>query len=261
MRRFLALLFLTALLAGATGCGMAGSDTVPVFTTVPTAAYAEAPTQLPSSTDRQLSVIWENRSLWEKEDLADAWCYAVTDLDSNGRLELVSSFTQGTGHFVTTRLFEVNADHTGLVSIENVNEYGENIILTSGYQSSGLESVPSFYDSATDTYYYIQRNTVKVSSLEYCEGTSAVSFRQGQLSRESLAFKTTSYSEGGVPLPDTYQNAAGESISEAEYASIAETLYQGMDVRVAYIRWLDCMDAEELTLDHLKASWEGFSNS
>lgn len=251
MKRMLAFFLMLALCL--TGCGLFGQDpTAPVFTTVPPET---APTEAPDPYASQLRLIWQEMDSWIKDPYADAWCYAVTDLDSNGRLEFISSDTQGTGHFVTTRMWEVNEDGTALLPIENSNEYGNGIALTSGYQSGGKETVPCFYDSSTDTYFYIQKVTTSLSSQEYVEVTSAVSFSNGSLSRTVLGSKTTTHEPNSV----TYEDGSGNPIEEADYVAIAETYFAGFLTTNACIRWLDCVAIADLTEDMLTTSWEGFS--
>lgn len=252
MKRMVALFLLLSLCL--TGCGLFGSDpTAPVFTTVPTETTA-----VPETVDLyadQLTLIWQEMDSWIQDPYADAWCYAVTDLDGNGRLEFISSDTQGTGHFIYTRMWEVSEDLTALVPIENSDEYGDGIILTSGYQSGGAETVPCFYDSGTNTWFYIQRITTKTSATEYTEVTSAVSFSNGSLSRTVLGSKTATYEPNSV----TYADGSGNPIGEAEYAAIAETYFAGFPTTNAHIRWLDCVAIPDLAEDMLQTSWEGFS--
>lgn len=258
MKRLFSLFLLFSLTL--TGCGLFDGDpTAPVFTTVPpeTTAPTET-TTAPISADPyadQLALIWREMDSWIQDPYADAWCYAVTDLDGNGRLEFLSSDTQGTGHFVTTRMWEISEDGTALVPIENSSEYGGGIALTSGYQSGGQETVPCFYDSGAGIYSYIQKITAKTSATEYTEVTSAVSFSNGALGRTILGSKTATYESDSV----TYEDADGNPITEAEYVSIAETHFAGYSTTNAQILWLDCVSIADLAEEMLTTSWNGFS--
>ena len=63
----------------------------------------------------QVKLIAENRDLWlDTSQQADTMMYAVTDMDENGRLELISTVTEGTGQFTSTRFWEVSADFSKL---------------------------------------------------------------------------------------------------------------------------------------------------
>lgn len=74
----------------------------------------------------QVKLIAENRDLWLVTDatVADIAQYAVTDLDDNGRLELIATFTEGTGQFSSTSAWEVSEDFASLQPVEYL--FGEN---------------------------------------------------------------------------------------------------------------------------------------
>lgn len=250
-RMFITLLILCL---GLTGCGLFDPDpTAPVFTTVPPETVPE--TTVPDTYADQLSLIWREMDCWIKDPYADAWCYAVTDLDGNGLLEFISSDTQGTGHYTTTRMWEVSADFATLVPVENSNEYGGGVVLSSGYQSGGTETVPCFYDGETNTWFYIRKDTFPTSARENVETTCAVSFSHGKLSRILLGTMTTTFEPGSV----TYADGDGNVITEAEYVAIAETHFAGYPTTNAQIHWLDCVAIGDLTEDMPQTSWEGFS--
>ena len=73
----------------------------------------------------QVKLIAENKDLWLVTDVneADLYQYAVTDLDENGRLELIATITEGSGQFSTTHFYEVSEDFSKLEPLEYA--YGE----------------------------------------------------------------------------------------------------------------------------------------
>ncbi len=68
----------------------------------------------------QVKLIAENRDVWLSADpqQADLMRYAVADMDENGRLELISTVTEGTGQFSSTRFYEVSEDFSKLEPVE-----------------------------------------------------------------------------------------------------------------------------------------------
>ena len=81
----------------------------------------------------QLVTIWDARQTWRVLEETDGWCYAVTDLDGNGRLEILSSETHGTGNYTTLRAWEVSEDGASLNPIAAPTDDGEGgPILSSG---------------------------------------------------------------------------------------------------------------------------------
>ena len=252
MKRYFALFLTLFLLLSLVGCALPGEDTTqPVFTTVPPEPTAPPATQ-PDSYSKQLDLIWQEMDSWIQDPYADVWCYAVTDLDGNGRLEIISSDTQGSGHYVTTRMLEVNEELTGLTAIENDNEYTNNICLTSGYQSGGLETIPCMYDG--ESYSYFQQTTIRISTTEYAQTLTAISFLNGALSRTVLGSKETLYPNGGGTPSESCFDGEGNPISPEEYAKIPATFPES-----AQIRWLECVSIPDLSREMLDTSWAGFS--
>ena len=58
--------------------------------------------------EKQLNLIMNNKNLWYKDTEFEKYSYAVTDLDKNGRIEIISSVCQGTGIYTYTEIYEVN---------------------------------------------------------------------------------------------------------------------------------------------------------
>lgn len=249
MKRFLSLILVLSLVSCLAGCSFSAEDTtMPVFTTVP-----PEPTEQPDPYAEQLELIWQEMDSWIQDPYADAWCYAVTDLDGNGRLEIISSDTQGTGHFVTTRILEVNETHTGLTTVQGSGE-SNSICLTSSYQSSdGLEDIPCLFYADDNVWFYVQESTTQLSATEYAESRTAVSLQNGVLDRIILGTKLTTYPDGGSPT-EVWLDTRGEPISQAGYDA-ALSSYNA----TAQIRWLECVSIPDLSWEMLDTSWSQFS--
>ena len=69
----------------------------------------------------QISLIYSNFAETFKQ-VADGevWSYTVTDLDHNGRLELLAASIQGSGRFTHVKAWEVGEDQKSFISC-NVN--------------------------------------------------------------------------------------------------------------------------------------------
>lgn len=250
MKRYFALFLMLLLILS--GCAFPGEDAnQPVITILPPEPMVP-PTTQPDIYAGQLDLIWQEMDSWIQDPYVDVWCYAVTDLDGNGRLEIISSDTHGSGHYVTTRMLEVNDSLTGLTAIPNDNEYNNNICLTSGYQSGALETIPCTRDG--EGYSYFQETTVRISATQSVQTRTAVSFRDGALSRTALGSKETQYpSEGGTPSESCF-DGDGNPISPEEYAEIPAA-FPGS----AQILWLECVSIPDLSREMLDTSWAGFS--
>ena len=110
MKKTLSILLALALIFSLAAC--AGSQEEP--------EPAPAVPENASDPAEQVKLIAENRDLWLSADpqQADLMQYAVSDMDENGRLELISTVMEGTGRFSTTRFYEVSEDFSKLEPVE-----------------------------------------------------------------------------------------------------------------------------------------------
>ena len=74
-------------------------------------AFAEA------DVDSQLALMASLPNLGVDTTL-NSWNYVVTDLDRNGRLELITATLQGTGLYTYLNAYEVSEDGSQLVPVE-----------------------------------------------------------------------------------------------------------------------------------------------
>ena len=253
------------LLCGCAKAKQAAPETV--ATTFSSAEIATAPSETaPVSTasslsvENQLLLVYENIDTWHALEETDGWCYAVTDMDGNGRLEILSSETHGTGHFTTFRAWEVGEDGTSLVPIAEDGEYESPVVMGSTrYDGEGLstDAVDKFTD-ADGKSYYIQTDDVKDGAAHYYETKSAVFLENGKINRKILGFKQTEYLDGGANCVVTYQSDVdGAEISEAEYN--APSRLSGMEHTTAQIGWLVYVHTQNMTQALLNESYLAFS--
>ena len=241
-------------------CGC--SQAKPAETTVPVTEIAAPVTTAPDmlSADMQLKTIWEARDTWHVLEETEGWCYAVTDLDGNGRLEILSSETHGTGNFTTLRAWEVGEDGASLNPITENGEYGSGVVMSSGYVSDenpSVETVVSYTDGSVT--YYIQDDMNKDGCAHYYERKLAVFLKDGKLEELTLATMQTDYDENGGETV-TCQDADGKMISQNDYDTAGERHFAGLFRKNAAIGWLTCLHSEELREDLLRQSWKCFQN-
>lgn len=233
----------------------------PTETTAAPSETAAVSAASPLSVENQLTLLYENLDTWRVLDESDGWCYAVTDLDGNGRLEILSSETHGTGHFTTFRAWEIGEDGASLVPIAEDGEYGSPVVMGSArYDVEGLstDAVDKFTDPASGRTYYVQTDDVKDGAAHYYETKSAVFLENGKMNREILGFKQTEYLDGGENCIVTYQSDVdGSEISEAEYNSPPRL--SGMEHTTAQIGWLVYVHTQDMTQAQLNESYLAFS--
>ena len=109
------------------------------------AVMPAAPSVIPEEQQKQL--IMDNYLLWAYTEPWDSpWFYTFTDLDHNGRLEVLAAVTEGTGIFTYVHFYEVTADGSG---IENCYHANEEIEGPDDWPEIILEALPCYYDVAS----------------------------------------------------------------------------------------------------------------
>lgn len=196
----------------------------------------------------QLNVIFNNKNLWYKDTEFEKYSYAVTDLDKNGRIEIISSICQGTGIYTYTTIYEVSENGDGLILCEsNLEEYdSQSDIIKNSWEV--------FYDNTNNKYHYIFDDLTKNGAAESYESKRDFCLSNGKISEKYLAYKTTIY-QNGVPKV-TYTDSENKEISEAEYNNIENKIFENYEKMIVNIEWL--IDYTEIKLENLEYSYNNF---
>ena len=257
----MALLLSTAILAG---CAAAPKDAVtsePPTSSTPAPPGSSGPskpvepdtpaqTGTPTPEDdtsfpAQLQLIADSVKTWAVDpDFADDRTgYAVTDLDNNGRLELIAANQGGTGQYTYAFFYEVNKTFTALDPLAYNFPEGD-----SQPDLMDTDPIPLFWGGTSDAFTYIFRDWGKASAADYWEALWALTLQDGVLAVEPLGTKLISYDPNGGEAA-LYTNAAGNPITAAEYENFAAA-YPDRTQSASVIHWLIFNRGESiLTLD------------
>lgn len=222
--RIAALLLAALMLPGVSACGRAEPQPTP----------APAPTQTVLPAMEQRRVLEENRALWafEEGDYAPDWAYTFTDLDHNGRMEVLSASTQGTGIFTYARFYEVLADGSG---VRNLYHADGEIEGPDDWPEVIRDALPCYYDRANDRYYYVCQNDVRDGAAHGMSQWAALCLKDGAADWEYLAARDVQWTETGEHV--TCTDAAGNPISEQDYDSAVERRFAGMERSELRLSW------------------------
>ena len=216
MKKFLSILLALALVFSLAACS--GSQQ-------PAEEPQENGGEASGDPDEQVKLIAANRDLWLVTDpsQADFMSYAVTDLDGNGRLELIATITEGTGRFSTTQFWEVSEDFTELKPVEylfgethsepDINGHesfrsykGElgNFIVAMDEMANGYAE--QYY---TQDFFVLRDGVVNAGSIAYCMVLAEDSNGDGE--PEMHAYYYTSGDETETELtPEAFAQAADD---------------------------------------------------
>ena len=189
--------------------------------------------------EKQIDVIMNNIDTWNlstDEDIYAPYGYAITDLDQNGRLEIIASSCQGTGIYTYSNYYEVNESLNGLNKIERHVEEG------SSEADIMLPTVKVFIDKAANEYHYIFDDLVKASAAEYYENKQDIVLKNGRLYEKTIAYRNTVYTDSNPNV--TLKDANNKEITAEDYALIENKLFSNLELKFANIEWVSTTDVD-----------------
>ena len=204
----------------------------------------------------QITLLAVNYSQWVKSDSAAPYSFAVTDLDRNGRLEVVASVCMGTGFFSFTDIWEVNETFDGVTLCKSSDEENS--------QSDIIVPSLTAYVRKDDCH-YIVTDVIRSGYAYNREEIRSFLFKDGGYSEELLAYRETEVSEDYEETA-TYYNANGEVISEAEFEQMPKVRFPAdFKPYTVTFGWQSLYEDEIAVMgatawqDVLSESWDGFS--
>ena len=152
--------------------------------------------------------------------------YTVTDLDGNGRLEIISADYSGDDQTTVSHIWEVGEDgKLQKVDLPWAEEESQPDLIT--------KSTKAWYDSSEDIYYYLFTNEEKTEDGSFRERKLTISLKDGKLSSEVLAEKMTD--ETGT---EQFLDAEGSEISAEDYENAGEEKYSELKEKSVKFKWI-----------------------
>lgn len=230
-----------------TGC----SSTPPVTETeAPTAADLSSPQE-------QIKLLMSQVALWQvpSEGASETCYYAVTDLDRNGRLEILAASTQGTGIYTYGTVHEVSADYTDVQECMTPCKEDKDL------PEIIMDSTPAAYDADAGCYDYLFTNDTRNGAAEHYQSIVAVRLQDGVLTCTTLANSYDHWIDEGqeeheyaIPSGDSFMQVSAE-----QYASTMSDYQAERQGFTANFKWFTF--EEEVNEAVLTSSWETFNAS
>ena len=275
MKRFLAILLSLSLVLALAACGKSEAPSVdipdpkgadPVETTEGTEPADSSVDKSVPLYDDQLQLMADNADVWLSEDGFGQTLYAVTDLDENGRYELISSLTQGTGQFTTLNFYEVSEDKQSLVPV--AYDYGKE---HSEPDMSLNSTVRCFSNS--DGNYFVVSDYLRNGYAENYYITEWLRLKDGKVDVEPIAYCSVLVEHPVDGAEDEFETniyyyTGGDStevdLDREGYKNAANEHFDGYERRICNLMWTqisgDASDSDEIK-SQLKTSLDGFSFS
>lgn len=214
-------------------CGGKQAETVhlPAPTEVPTASPAPTPVSpvLPESDQRAL--IERSRSVWLPEGLEyETWYQAVTDLDRNGRLEVLTASLQGSGLYTYVNCWEVSEQGTALVQCPDNTGEGE------AWPDIIKDRLSGYRDPVSGRMTYVCEDVTRDGAAHYLTSKQSFCLDHGQITLHVLATMDEVYTTETVSMKN-YYDGSDAPITEQEYNSAEERAFAGQEQGEISLNW------------------------
>lgn len=211
----------------------------------------------PADPQEQIKLLMKNVDTWRvPNDLEyEPYYYTVTDLDHNGRLEIIGASTQGTGIYTYGVVYEVGADFSSVQ--ECMTPCKEN----SDLPELIMNSAPAAYDEAAHVYDYLFTNDTRNGAAEHYQSIVAVRLTDGMLTCTVLANSYDHYIDSGLEQHE-YAVPSGDSFlpsSKEEYDSIISNYQSARQPFTAKFEWFNF--EKTVNEEVLLSSWNVFQSS
>ena len=210
--------------------------------------------------EEQIELISSQSDMWLENNGSEVglYCYAVTDLDHNGRLEVIaSSGSQGSGGHTMSVYYQVSRDGTRL---RRIHEEG-------GSTSDIVEEIKTaFVDPVTGTTYYCVYDYTSGGAGARYVWYGAMVLRDGLITNRTYAEGECTWNRKKTDEVWHYSYWRGgkeKKIRGSDIDSLASAFFDGFEKKKVSISWLYMDEGKTPSKKKLKRmlakSYNGFS--
>ena len=217
-----------------------------LFMSIGLSAWAAPVRASDESTAEQIYLILAQFDSLKQDGGSDAWLYAVTDLDHNGRLELIAAPAQGG---IQPCVWEAGTDGKTL-SACTISRTGDQ-----PFPAITVNNADTYYDQASDTWHYAFNAHREVSANEVYDSKCAVSLVNGAVSGEVFATAHSTFSNNAVNV--AYTGKDGAAITGDAFNAAADAAYPGTVKCSTNFYWFHASEANASRLMDSYAAFKG----
>ena len=217
-----------------------------LFMSIGLSAWAAPVRASDESTAEQIYLILAQFDSLKQDGGSDAWLYAVTDLDHNGRLELIAAPAQGG---MQPCVWEAGTDGKTL-SACTIGRTGDQ-----PFPAITVNNADTYYDQASDTWHYAFNAHSEVSANEVYDSKCAVSLANGAVSSEVFATSHSTFSNNAVNV--AYTGKDGAAITGDAFNAAADAAYPGAVKCSTNFYWFQASEANASRLMDSYAAFKG----
>ncbi|MDO4332768.1 MAG: hypothetical protein Q4C58_08790 [Eubacteriales bacterium] len=211
---------------------------------------------------RQLEIFAQAKDEWTMQDYGNLLVgYAVYDLDRDGRLELITQATMGTGHYSENHFYQVNAAGDGIIEVPQTYyaEYAE-------FEIGSWNSQQALIDEADGVVYYLASDYTRNGMAESYQTDGAFYMKDNHVYNMVYRSRYVLMNEDGVEQ-ESFYDAEGNEIDEKSWEQLYKDFCEGKTPYLYEINWITfyaeeaaAMSAQEI-LTNLEASYEAQESS
>lgn len=203
----------------------------------------------------QIRLIADCVDEWAAAEYGDANFYAITDLDGNGRLEIIAATCGGSGLYTYSSFYEVNESYDGISTCEYPVEEGES------QPDIVMEKVNSFFDEDAGIRYFVFEDVLRNGAAETYFSKQGLYLDHGVVATVLVASMSKIAGENGA-VTVTAQDGMGVDITESEYDEMEDVFFGELEKRDAFFQWMNLEDVTDMErdelVDSLQTSYDGF---
>ena len=198
----------------------------------------------------QINLILSKMDELLQTDEQNTWYYCIMDLDHNERMEFVAATQHPADRSTSLKVWEVNADTTGLKECAIEKEADES------FPDLITNASDTYYDYYIDRWYYLFYDNVVLSPAELYTVRCSVTMKDGVIGYQAYAVE---HSE----LVDSYRYVShndmnGNPISASQYNASGAKEFNEAERSTTHFDWFTAAEAK--TAYRLESSFKVFAN-
>lgn len=208
-----------------------------MIATLGTAAFAEAGAVRAENAEDQIKVFFDGFAELVPQEDGNEWYVAVTDLDANGRLELIATCITGGNHISLAKFYELSEDFTTAAELEtDAAEDGT-------FTDILADGADTYYDAQTDTYYFMFADDTILGENEFNATKCSISLKDGKVVHKEYAREHSSNFNGITVIE--YNDLNGNIITPDEFNAAGSSEFAKCEKSGTNFGWVEAKNVDE----------------
>ena len=222
----------------------------------------------------QLELLYRNFSTLKQDDTPTVWYYAVTDLDHNGRLELLAvTTTSDLRNDAKLKGWEVSQDGQRIEPVKHEFSDAADPAMKDGFPNIMTDSADTYYDDAAKMWTYVftdyselshdltPEESAQANGMQHVNtaitSTYGLSKHDDHFDRGVLGVKLVTIIDGKTEI--SFIDKDGKEMTEDQFLSVGTTAFAGKQRSNTGFDWFPASEAT--SQDRFVKSYSVFDNT